>query len=239
MRVFRRSILALAVSTAVTANAALARPSMQQLEQVVVTAQKREQIISDVPISITAVSGEIITERGIQNLEELSEQIPNLKMTESPSQKTIFIRGQGNGGADAGLEQSVGLFIDGIYGGRDRQFASPFLDIQRVEVMRGPQTTFFGKNTTAGALAIHTARPTEEFEAFLIASYEPELEETAATGVVSGPLTDTLMGRLAATWRENEAGWLEDPLTGEESVLSETGAIAHCCGAPPTGSRYT
>jgi outer membrane receptor protein involved in Fe transport len=205
--------------------AALAQPSMAQegfaLEEIIVTAQKRAQSLQDVPVSVNVVSGENITENSIQNLDELSGIVPNLTITEGSQSTNIFIRGLGSG-INQGFEQSVGMFIDGIYAGRDRQFRAPFLDVENVEVLRGPQGTLFGKNTIAGALNITTAKPTEEFEARATTTYEPERNEYTLEAVVSGPLSDDLGGRLALRQSEGD-GYLDNTYSGrEESSHVET-----------------
>src|SRR6056297_289324 len=118
-----------------------------QLEEVVVTAQKREQSLRDVPISVSAMSGEKINDEGILNLEELSMFMPNVSINKGATQPNLYIRGIGSG-SNAGFEQSVGLYIDGIYSGRAQLASVPLtLDLERVEVLKGPQGILFGKNT--------------------------------------------------------------------------------------------
>ena len=131
----------------------------QQLEVVYVTAQKREETLEDVPISITAISGADIEAANIGNIDELQTRIPNFRMSTAAVSTEIYIRGVGSGAND-GFEQSVGMFVDGIYGGRGRQFRAPFLDLERLEVLRGPQGVLLGKNTIAGAVNVTTKRPT-------------------------------------------------------------------------------
>lgn len=215
----RTSSLALAISLALPA-AAMARQEFL-IEEVTVTAQKREQNLQHVPVSVAVVSGVAIAEAGMTNLDELSTHVPNLIITEGSQTTAITMRGLGSG-INQGFEQSVGLFIDGIYAGRDRQFRSPFLDIAAVEVLRGPQGTLFGKNTIAGALNITTARPGDAFEASLRTTYEPEYNEYALEGILSGALTDNLKARLALKQAETD-GYLENTFTaGDEPNRVET-----------------
>lgn len=107
------------------------------------------------------------------------------------------------------------MFIDGIYAGRDRQFRAPFLDVENVEVLRGPQGTLFGKNTIAGALNITTAKPSDEFEALLRTTYEPEYNDYAVEAVVSGPLSDSVAARLAVRQSESD-GHMENTANGRD-----------------------
>ncbi len=184
------------------------------LEEVIVTAQKREQSLQDVPVSVSVVSGDAIAGSNMTNLDELSMQVPNLSIAEGSQTTSIVMRGLGSG-INQGFEQSVGLFIDGIYAGRDRQFRSPFLDIASVEVLRGPQGTLFGKNTIAGALNLTTVKPTEEFEASIRTTYEPEYNDRAIEGIVSGALSNTVNARLAVKQAESD-GYVYNSLVGRD-----------------------
>lgn len=173
----------------------------EALEEVVVAARKREESVQDVPISIVTISGEMIRETDLNRLEELQAYVPNLTVTETGIGTNLSIRGIGSG-ENQGFEQSVGTYVDGIYHGRAQQSRIPFLDLQDVEVLRGPQNTLFGMNSIAGAMNIRTARPTDEVTARVSALYEPELSDRKVNGFVSGGLTDSLSGRLAFHWRD-------------------------------------
>ncbi|NIB40565.1 TonB-dependent receptor [Pseudomaricurvus alkylphenolicus] len=212
----RKTALAAAVSL-LSPTAVLANDSFM-LEEIIVTAQKREQSLQDVPVSVSAVAGEKITESGITNLESLSSYVPNLKIHEGPTEVGIFIRGLGSGN-NQGFEQSVGMFIDGVYAGKARQFQAPFLDVGVVEVLRGPQGTLFGKNTIAGSITINTARPTEELEATLQTDYELEYGDQSHELVLSGPLTDTLGARAALRYTESN-GYMDNTLQDRDEVQS-------------------
>jgi len=209
---WQQTKLALAVILALP-TLACAQESLE-IEEVIVTAQKREQSLQDVPVSVSVVTGEAISETGIANLDELSTHVPNLSISEGSQTTAITMRGLGSG-INQGFEQSVGMFIDGIYAGRDRQFRSPFLDVAAVEVLRGPQGTLFGKNTIAGAINLTTAKPTDEFEASLRTTYEPENSEYAVEGILSGAVTETLKARLAVKQAEAD-GYLDNSFTGRE-----------------------
>ncbi|BFM14680.1 TonB-dependent receptor [Maricurvus nonylphenolicus] len=190
------------------------------LEEVIVTAQKRQQSLQDVPVSVSAVSGETIADAGIADLQNLSSYVPNLKINQGPTESGIYIRGLGSGN-ERGFEQSVGLFIDGVYAGKARQFQAPFLDVDAVEVLRGPQGTLFGKNTVAGSITINTVRPTDELEASYAAEYEVEYGSLSHQAIVSGPLTDTLSGRLALKYAESD-GYMENSFQDRDEVGSKT-----------------
>jgi len=235
MKVEHKSIqkkaLALAVSLAIPAmsmsvvqaeeSAKLEEEKSSKLEVVTVTAQKRVQTLLDVPVSVSVVTGDAISKKNMANLDELSTHVPNLSINEGSQTTAIIMRGLGSG-INQGFEQSVGMFIDGIYAGRDRQFRSSFMDIASVEVLRGPQGTLFGKNTSAGAINLTTVKPTEDFEALLRSTYDPEYNNYSVEGVVSGGITDNLYGRLSVKQAESN-GYMENTFTDrDESSNTET-----------------
>jgi outer membrane receptor protein involved in Fe transport len=186
-----------------------------RLEEVIVTAQKRVERLQDVPISITAMSGEKIDDMSMTALEELTQYMPNVTINTGAGTPNLFIRGVGSG-TNAGFEQSVGMYIDGVYAGRGALAAVPTtMDLERVEILKGPQGILFGKNTVAGAINITTAKPTDEFEGMVEALYEHDHGEQQYNLVLSGPLTDTLSGRLAVR-HDKMDGWWENEITGSE-----------------------
>lgn len=187
--------MAVAVSAiALTTNAAT-------LEEIVVTAQQRAESLQDVPVSVAAVTAKKISDSGIVDLQGLSELVPNFSINETGISTTVTIRGISSG-INSGFEQSVGMYNDGIFYGRDQLARVPMIDMERVEVLRGPQGILFGKNSIAGAVSQISAKPTDEFEGSVTALYEPDHGETDLRMVLSGPLTDNLSGRLAVMTRE-------------------------------------
>lgn len=202
----RKSVLGILASTMLAApSAAWAQDAALEdqggLEEIVVTAQKRAEGLSDVPISISVVSGERIESYGQANLEAVSSSVPNLKITQTAIANRIAIRGIASGD-NKGFEQSVAMFVDGIYYGRDQLSRMPLVDLQRVEVLRGPQPTLFGKNAIAGAINVVSRRPTEEFEGSVSASYEFEHKEKRITGVLSGPISEAIGARVVGYYRD-------------------------------------
>ena len=191
------------------------------LEEIVVTAQKREESLRDVPLSVEAVSGEKLVEAGILRLDDLKAYVPNLQMTETGIANNIYIRGIGSG-LNQGFEQSVSTYADGIYRGRGHQSRMPFLDLQRIEVLRGPQPVLFGKNAVAGAVNLVAAHPGDEFEGKLRASHDLENDDTVGNLVLSGPLSvPSARARLAVHYRD-AAGYVHNnTLNRDEPQRSE------------------
>ena len=178
----------------------------QVLEEVVVTAQIREQSLQDVPISVSAISGEDIADRSVDNLQSLSASVPNFMVVETQIDTSISIRGV-RSGANKGFEQSVPMNFDGIVYPRSQLARTPLVDLERVEVLRGPQPTLFGKNAIGGAVSVTSAKPTEEFEGKFSTSHESEHGEDQSLLVLSGALSDNLLGRLTVSTREMD-GWI-------------------------------
>lgn len=171
------------------------------LEEVVVTAQKREQNLQDVPISVTALSADYLSENNIGSLQDLAGAVPGLVVTNTLNYGTapISIRGIGgpNGGGSIFNDEPVAIYIDGVYVARLGASVADLVDIESVQVLRGPQGTLYGRNSTAGALLLTTKRPTAAFESELQGSYA-QYDQMRSSVAISGPLgTDRVLGRLA------------------------------------------
>ena len=178
----------------------------QTLEEVIVTAQMREQSLQDVPISVSAIDGETISNRSIDNLSSLSASVPNFMVVETQIDTSISIRGV-RSGANKGFEQSVPINFDGIVYPRSQLARTPLVDLERVEVLRGPQPILFGKNAIGGAVSVTSAKPTEEFEGKFSTSHESEHGEDQSLLVLSGALSKSVLGRLTVSTREMD-GWI-------------------------------
>ena len=163
----------LALAGIVFTSPATAQDDNVGLEEIVVTAQKREQNIMDVPIAITAISGAQIEESGLKDMFDLQQNVPGLIVNQSQTATTsnFSIRGIGSTSNNFGVESSVGLYVDGVYRSRQSSLINELVDVQAVEVLRGPQGTLFGKNTASGAINIRTVAPsTTETNAFIQAT---------------------------------------------------------------------
>lgn len=218
------SLVALSFSPATLAEAdALSEVERKTLEVIEVRSQKRVESLQDVPVSVYTMDGAMLTENSISQMEELSAYVPNFSVTKSGQGYNIYMRGLGSG-ANQGFEQTVGTYVDGIYRGRGILMRSAFVDLEMVEVLRGPQSTLFGMNTTAGALNLTTRNPTDLFEAGITTSYFTEGDKVDVEGYLSGPLTDTLNARLVAKY-ENDQGYIynaatDDTMPARESVVA-------------------
>jgi len=196
------------------------------LEEVIVTAQLRAEPLLEVPISVNVITAEWIENNAVRTFEELSSSVPNFTVNETPIDTNIFIRGIGSP-ENQGFEQSVGMFSDGVYWGRARQARVPFFDVERIEVLKGPQGILFGKNTSAGAINIITAKPSRETEGLASVYYAPDAAELVAEGILSGRLGKNVMGRISLRgagmdgWVRNTAIDADEP-EREELTLRGT-----------------
>ena len=216
-KLFSRKFLASAVAVSLP-GAALA-----QLEEVVVTATKRAESVMDIPMSVQAVSGERLEAMAISDLGDLATTIPNFSIGDGVTTNLITMRGMGSG-EDRSFEQSVSMFVDGIYMPRSRQTRTPFFDADRVEILRGPQAVLFGLNSTAGAISVHSKvnRPGDPFEARLTGEYEAEYDGTKFTGVIGGSPTDRLGLRLAVESGESGDGYIDNDFIGDQGDTEST-----------------
>lgn len=169
----------------------------EQIEELVVTARKRAEKSQDVPVALTVLGGQHLEDIGAVNIRQIYREVPTLQVTiPNARNTTLNIRGLGSGIANDGLENAVGVFVDGVYYARPGSATFDLLDLERVEVLRGPQGTVFGKNTTAGALNIATSKP----------SFEPETKLDVSAGnygykqlraTTTGPVNDVLAYRFS------------------------------------------
>lgn len=193
-----------------------------QLEEVIVTANRREENLQNVAMSVSAFTDEFFQNTGTTNLQQLDQYTPNFKIspvTDSRS-TSIRIRGIGSVGSNAGIDPSVGVFIDGVYQGRAGMSVADLMDIQRVEVLRGPQGTLYGKNTAAGALNIISKAPAEMFEAEVEAVLG-NYQAMELRGMVNVPLGDSGHAtRLSGYYVENE-GFDKNTFSGDKVNTTE------------------
>ncbi|WP_287460678.1 TonB-dependent receptor [Sphingomonas sp.] len=182
---------------------------------IVVTAQKREQRLQDVPISMEVVSGQKVADFAAADFKAVQNFVPNMFVQQTNGNDTIYIRGFGSPPQNFSFDQAVSVYMDGVYAGKMRQALNPFFDVARVEVMRGPQGALYGKNTPAGAISVVSAWPSKTCESGITGSYNFDLEGYDLTGYVSGPVSDTLSLRVA-TRLQNQDGYIHNLGTGKD-----------------------
>lgn len=217
------SACGLALSVAATVQAQDAAPADEQAQpatdraetdpafgEIIVTASKREQTLQDVPIAVSVTSAEAIDRAQIRDIKDLSSLVPSLRVNQlqSSANTNFYIRGFGNGANNAGIEPSVGLFVDGVYRSRSASMIADLPDVQRVEVLKGPQSTLFGKNASAGVISLVTQKPKFEFGGNVEASYG-NFNAIVLKGVVTGPISETIAASIAAGYNKRD-GFVDD-----------------------------
>jgi iron complex outermembrane recepter protein len=192
------------------------------LEELIVTAQKREQNLQDVPVGVSLLSGSAMQEAQIKNAAELATLLPtlNVQASSGPSTSSFNIRGIGTQAFSPGVDPSVSTMLDGVVMGRSGMAFLDLVDIERVEVLRGPQGTLYGKNASGGVVHIITRDPTPELSGTAAAT-AIEDNEYRLDGSVSGPITDTLGFRLTGSGVDDD-GYVENVYTGDTVNDSES-----------------
>jgi iron complex outermembrane receptor protein len=196
----RFSVRALTVATAITSAASAfaqqSESSAAMLEEVVVTAQRKEENLQRVPLSVTALSAETLARNDIRDLSRVELLTPGFSFGRSGSDARPAIRGVRTENVSVSGDPSIGFFVDNVYRSRASQANEPFVDVARVEVQRGPQGTLYGRNTFGGNIAITTASPEQNFKAGVDVTYG-QFDRRAASGFVNLPVSDVLQVRLA------------------------------------------
>lgn len=204
------ALLIAAVSTALAQNPA---PSSESgLEEVTVTARKRTESLQDIPVAVTALSEAQIERFDLTSFEKIAAMTPQLTVgrASSGSGAQISMRGIGSTSTSIGIEQSVATVIDGAYSGLGRVIYEGFFDLERVEILKGPQALFFGKNATAGVVSFTTADPGDTLEIKTRAGYEFGAERTTLEGVLSMPLGETFGVRIAVRGLDMSGGYYDN-----------------------------
>ncbi|MHA7899904.1 MAG: TonB-dependent receptor [Henriciella sp.] len=220
-----KSALSLSVGlTALVAGASSTAVAQEEVEDevarlntITVSATKREQTLQDVPVAVSVVDSDVIEKAEIQDLNDLQSVVPSLRVgqLQSSANTNFIIRGFGNGANNVGIEPSVGVFVDGVYRSRSAAQISDLPNLQRVEVLRGPQSTLFGKNASAGVISIVTRKPQFETQGSIEGTVG-NFNALRLKGDVTGPLSDTVAYSLAGNINQRD-GYAEDIAIGEET----------------------
>jgi len=185
-----------------------------ELDRIVVTAQSREQELKDVPIALQVIGEDVVRETVAENIGDLDSFVPGLEVSDGqPTQAGFKLRGLSTGDFGIGTDPTVGVYVDGVYAGRGGGTVLPFLDVERIEVLKGPQGTLFGRNTAAGAVSIVTKRPSDHLEGrarLRAGNYGKQYFD----GMLNLPAGETAAFRINALYSGTD-GWLDDAATGE------------------------
>ena len=177
---------------------------------IIVTASKRSQTLQDTPVAVSVTSAAQLEESQIRDLIDLQSSVPSLRVSQLQSSATtnFIIRGFGNGANNAGIEPSVGVFIDGVYRSRSAAQIGDLPNVERIEVLRGPQSTLFGKNASAGVISIVTQKPQFDFGGSVEATYG-NFNAITIKGDVTGPLSETVAFSIGGSYNRRD-GYAQD-----------------------------
>jgi len=212
IHVSRLAIMAGACAMVMTPTVAQA-----QLDEIVTTAQRREQNVQDVPLAVTAFSPEEMLEKQIDEPIDLIQYVPNLyggNNTGLGTANVYYIRGAGNTESIATFDPPVGTYVDEVYIGRQNGNNVGFFDVEAIEVLRGPQGTLFGRNTTGGAIVTRMRKPSEESGGYLELGYG-SYNRFVARASIDAPLSDTVLTKLSGYYVDDE-GYVDNLATGEK-----------------------
>ncbi len=199
----------------IVASLALSPVSAQVMEEIVVTATKRPQTLQEVPIAVTVVDAEVLERAQINDILDLQSSVPSLRVTQLQTSGNVnfIIRGFGNGANNLGIEPSVGVFIDGVYRSRTASALADLPNLERVEVLRGPQSTLFGKNASAGVINVVTAAPQMDGWGGSASLVYGNYDQVIVKGDIDGPISDTLGFGLSATVNQRD-GYFTNLVSG-------------------------
>ena len=216
-------IAAVTSSTGLPAKAADAGADSLQLEEVVVTARKRTEPLQSVPISATVVTGAAVSNENISSIQDLTRTLPSVQLAQGSTSNRQIIRGIGSGD-NPSFEQSVGTFVDDVYHGRSRTSEADLFDLDRVEVLKGPQTTYFGNNAIAGALSELTHDPGSTFGGTMRGAYTPQFNGYTYEAAVDLPASNQLTARVAGQFARSD-GWIDDLGAGQHIPNTQNAGI--------------
>lgn len=222
----KKSMLSIAIMGVLSQGTAYAQDKQEsaveerELEVIMVSAQKRSESLQKVPVAVSAYSGENLEKMGIKDFSDLTKASPSLTITDTGGNKNenpVNLRGIGTYAFSVGIESSVALIVDDVPVARSGAFFTALNDVASVEILRGPQSTLFGKNSSAGLISVQTNNPTEYFEGSVDLTITDD-GERSYKGMVSGPLTDTLGVRVTA-YDSSVDGYIKN-LTLDEDISS-------------------
>ena len=201
----------LAATSAILPSPSAQAESMEVMEEIVVTARKREETLQEVPVVVTVLTENAIDSQRIESIRDIGTIVPGMvaSRTISGTSGFIYLRGVGTGSGNPAFDQAVAINIDGMGINSAQLMDAGMFDMRQIEVLKGPQALFYGKNSPGGVIAIHTNDPGDEFELELSGMYESVQNETTLRGIISGPLSDTLGARLAFGRTDINDSWVE------------------------------
>jgi iron complex outermembrane receptor protein len=215
-----------AIAAAILPAAAFAQ-EQRAIEEITVTAQKREQAVTDVSLSVSAFTGDMARSNGIKRAQDIAFLVPNVDIkgsSQSEANPAITIRGIGMNNFNSNNNQSVGVYVNEIFLSSPGMMSLSMMDIERIEVLKGPQGTLYGRNSSGGAINIISARPSQELDGFANLSYG-EYDTIRIEGAIGGGLSDSISGRVSVLYDEQGESYHTNALTGTDFGSSENSGV--------------
>ena len=225
---FNRIVAAAVAALLITPVAA--QDKTEHLEEIIVTSTKRQTTLQETPVAVSVVQADVLQKAQIQDIKDLQFLVPSLRVTQlqSSGNTNFLIRGFGNGANNAGIEPSVGVFIDGVYRSRTASALGDLPNLERVEVLRGPQSTLFGKNASAGVIKVTTAKPNLDTTSGSTSLTVGDYDQVVVKGDISGPLSDWAGFSLSGSYNQRD-GYYENlaggPALGENDRIGLRGQL--------------
>ena len=193
-----------------------------QIEEVLVTAQKRTESVQEIPLTVTAFDADAIRDEGLQNVEDVAALIPNMQLQNNGLLSRFSLRGVNLNSLSDASESPIAIYTDGVYLGSSSNFRSSLFDLERIEVIRGPQGTLYGRNAIGGLVHFISKEPTEELEGYASIQYG-RFNKLIAEGGIGGPVTDRVRARLSVKF-DTDDGYQTNIADGSD--WAETESIA-------------
>lgn len=214
-------------------------PQVTTMEEVNVTAQRRRQNIQEVPIAVSVISPAVLDTQRIESVSDIGKLVPSMNITRSGKVPSIFLRGIGNNSASPGQEQNIALYVDGVYYPSLSADVFSFDNLERIEVLRGPQGTLFGRNSTGGVIQIVTQDPTQDTEGRFSAGYG-NYDLKQASAFISGGIADNLAANFGVRWSDQGEGWGRNVYDGKDVNLGRDVSVrTKVVFTPEDGTKLT
>ena len=223
MKILKNSVQGIAI--AILGVSFAGKIAAAELEEIVVTAERRAQNLQTIPAAVSALSAQTIEEADIHDLTDIATRIPGLTFSPfSPGQNIVALRGASSNDDGAGTDNSIAVFVDDVYLGRVSNINPELFDIDRIEVLRGPQGTLYGKNTIGGAINVYSKRPSSEALEGKFRVNIGNFDRIDVAGLVTGPLSDHWSAKLSLSSRQRD-GWVRNRALGTDLKDDDTLAV--------------
>jgi len=231
---FLRGALALIATSLALPVFAQGGTDTPMLEEITVFATKRAETLQQVPVAVSVISADVMNEANVLDMKDLQFLVPSLRVSQlqTSANLTFLIRGFGNGANNAGVEPSVGVFVDGVYRSRSASSLADFPNLERIEVIKGPQSTLFGKNASAGVINVVTEKPSLDAYSGSASLTYGDYNQVVVKGDINGPMSDTVGWSLSGSYNQRDGYFTNLQTGGDFNELNRYGVRGQLLFAP-------